>query len=161
MWDLPGAGLEPVSPALAGGFLTTAPPGKPCRHFQWTARKSSQSLKCNWKPWASDELPDLLYCTLLLVNWEKKSKGSKNKEEEKEAWRAEKDMKSRARLRGPNSPSSFTRDAGQGSKTYSKEVLISIVDNASSISFLLNDIPWLGKPINIRFCLMLFLLQLP
>ena len=25
----PGSGLEPVSPALAGGFLTTAPPGKP------------------------------------------------------------------------------------------------------------------------------------
>ena len=22
MWDLPGPGLEPVSPALAGGFLT-------------------------------------------------------------------------------------------------------------------------------------------
>ena len=29
MWDLPGPGLEPVSPALAGGFLTTAPPGTP------------------------------------------------------------------------------------------------------------------------------------
>ena len=29
MWDLPGPGLEPVLPALAGGFLTTAPPGKP------------------------------------------------------------------------------------------------------------------------------------
>ena len=28
MWDLSGPGLEPVSPALAGGFLTTAPPGK-------------------------------------------------------------------------------------------------------------------------------------
>ena len=28
MWDLPGPGLEPVCPALAGGFLTTAPPGK-------------------------------------------------------------------------------------------------------------------------------------
>ena len=28
MWDLPGPGLEPVSPALAGGFLTTVPPGK-------------------------------------------------------------------------------------------------------------------------------------
>ena len=27
-WGLPGPGLEPVSPALAGGFLTTAPPGK-------------------------------------------------------------------------------------------------------------------------------------
>ena len=29
MWDLPGPGLEPGSPALAGGFLTTVPPGKP------------------------------------------------------------------------------------------------------------------------------------
>ena len=29
MWDPPGPGLEPMSPALAGGFLTTAPPGKP------------------------------------------------------------------------------------------------------------------------------------
>ena len=29
LWDLPRPGLEPVSPALAGGFLTTAPPGKP------------------------------------------------------------------------------------------------------------------------------------
>ena len=28
MWDPPGPGLEPVSPALAGGPLTTAPPGK-------------------------------------------------------------------------------------------------------------------------------------
>ena len=28
MWDLPGPGLKPVSPALVGGFLTTAPPGK-------------------------------------------------------------------------------------------------------------------------------------
>ena len=28
MWDLPGPGLEPMSPALAGRFLTTAPPGK-------------------------------------------------------------------------------------------------------------------------------------
>ena len=29
MWDLPGPELEPVSPALAGGFLTTVPPVKP------------------------------------------------------------------------------------------------------------------------------------
>ena len=29
MWDPPGPGLEPVSPALAGRFSTTAPPGKP------------------------------------------------------------------------------------------------------------------------------------
>ena len=29
MWDLPRPGLEPVSPALAGRFSTTAPPGNP------------------------------------------------------------------------------------------------------------------------------------
>ena len=29
MWDLPRPGLEPVSPALAGRFSTTEPPGKP------------------------------------------------------------------------------------------------------------------------------------
>ena len=29
MWDPPKPGLEPVSPALAGSFSTTAPPGKP------------------------------------------------------------------------------------------------------------------------------------
>ena len=40
MWDLPGPGLEPISPALAGGFLTTAPPGKP-----WSFHLSS-SLLC-------------------------------------------------------------------------------------------------------------------
>ena len=28
LWDLPGPGLEPMSPALAGRLLTTAPPGK-------------------------------------------------------------------------------------------------------------------------------------
>ena len=33
MWDLPGPGLEPMSPALAGGVLTTAPPGKPGNDF--------------------------------------------------------------------------------------------------------------------------------
>ena len=29
MWDLPRPGLEPMCPALAGRFSTTAPPGKP------------------------------------------------------------------------------------------------------------------------------------
>ena len=28
MWGLSGPGIEPVSPALAGGFFTTEPPGK-------------------------------------------------------------------------------------------------------------------------------------
>ena len=35
-WDLPGPGLEPMFPALAGTFLTTAPPGKPQQvHFMF------------------------------------------------------------------------------------------------------------------------------
>ena len=29
MWDLPGSGVEPVSPASEGGFFTAEPPGKP------------------------------------------------------------------------------------------------------------------------------------
>ena len=29
IWGLPGAGIEPVSPAFADGFFTTKPPGKP------------------------------------------------------------------------------------------------------------------------------------
>ena len=33
MWDLPGPGIEPMSPALAGGFLSTVPPGKPFHAF--------------------------------------------------------------------------------------------------------------------------------
>ena len=28
MWDLPGPGIKPASPALAGGFFTTESPGK-------------------------------------------------------------------------------------------------------------------------------------
>ena len=29
MWDHPGTGTEPVSPALRGEFFTTEPPGRP------------------------------------------------------------------------------------------------------------------------------------
>ena len=41
MWELPGPGLEPLSPALAGGFLTTAPPGKPSRLLSTAAETLS------------------------------------------------------------------------------------------------------------------------
>ena len=34
MWDLPIPGLETLSPALAGGFLITEPPGKLTRIFR-------------------------------------------------------------------------------------------------------------------------------
>ena len=41
MWDLPRPGLEPVSPALAGRFSTTAPPGKPWPSFLMLANQIS------------------------------------------------------------------------------------------------------------------------
>ena len=46
MWDLPGPGLEPVSPALAGGFLTTAPPGK--RKTQFLKQKFDMAVTDLW-----------------------------------------------------------------------------------------------------------------
>ena len=33
MWGLLDPGIKPVSPALAGGFLSTVPPGKSCRWY--------------------------------------------------------------------------------------------------------------------------------
>ena len=46
IWDLPRPGLESVSPALAGRFSTTAPPGKP--KDSW--------LKVFLKKWLKTEL---------------------------------------------------------------------------------------------------------
>ena len=34
MWDLPGSGIEPVSPAPAGRFLIIEPPGKPLNTYE-------------------------------------------------------------------------------------------------------------------------------
>ena len=33
MWNLPGPGIEPTSPALAGGFLSSVPLGKSYDEF--------------------------------------------------------------------------------------------------------------------------------
>ena len=33
MWNLPGPGIEPVSPELAGRFSSTGPPGSPLTDF--------------------------------------------------------------------------------------------------------------------------------
>ena len=41
MWDLPRPGLEPASPALAGRFSITAPPGKPPPKLFFTMGPSS------------------------------------------------------------------------------------------------------------------------
>ena len=49
MWDLPRPGLEPVSPASAGRFLTTEPPGKP--YFFLNLFLAALGLRCT--AWAS------------------------------------------------------------------------------------------------------------
>ena len=44
MWGLPGPGLEPMCPALAGGFLTTVPPGKSWNLLLCMVRYKGQAL---------------------------------------------------------------------------------------------------------------------
>ena len=46
MWDPPRPGLEPVSPALAGRFSTTAPPGKP--HYCFLIIVTLKSVKLSF-----------------------------------------------------------------------------------------------------------------
>ena len=46
MWDLPGPGLKPMSPALAGRFLTTAPSGKPSHSDFDASGCFTQSHQC-------------------------------------------------------------------------------------------------------------------
>ena len=48
MWDLPGPGLHPVSPALAGGFLTIAPPGKPLDFYMSQVYNMIKSSLRTW-----------------------------------------------------------------------------------------------------------------
>ena len=47
MWDLPKPGIEPMSPALAGGFLTTGSPGK---SSYWLFLKLAV-LNIHWRDW--------------------------------------------------------------------------------------------------------------
>ena len=48
MWDLPRPGLEPVSPALAGRFSTTAPPEKPLSITSFKENWQYQNQKCTY-----------------------------------------------------------------------------------------------------------------
>ena len=50
MRDLPRPGLEPVSPALAGRFSTTAPPGKPYQYYFNSPDDSS--VQPRFRTWA-------------------------------------------------------------------------------------------------------------
>ena len=64
LWNLPGPGLEPVSPALAGGFLTTAPPGK-SRHAWFFLG----TLVCRPWPWKCILLTTVPESSYPLINF--------------------------------------------------------------------------------------------
>ena len=49
MWDLPRPGLDPMSPALAGRFSTTAPPGKPQAYSLFITSQNPHSGRCSEK----------------------------------------------------------------------------------------------------------------
>ena len=44
MWDLPGPGIKPMSPALTGRFLTTAPPGKSLSSLYYASKQGKNKL---------------------------------------------------------------------------------------------------------------------
>ena len=63
MWDLPRPGLEPVSPALAGRFSTTAPPGKPSNGL--LIEESNSSL---WTQFLAESLLQTVHeCVLWIL----------------------------------------------------------------------------------------------
>ena len=47
MWHLPGPGIKPASPAAAGGFSTTEPPGKPSHYLLDVS--CSQGFHSSWQ----------------------------------------------------------------------------------------------------------------
>ena len=70
MWNLPRPGIEPVSPALAVGFLSTVPPGK--SHSDFFVHPFSLHSKCSfWDHFPSSWVISLrisLNRELLVVN---------------------------------------------------------------------------------------------
>ena len=46
MSNLPGSGIEPMSPALAGRFLTPGPPGKSSSHGLFSIMKGIGIVTC-------------------------------------------------------------------------------------------------------------------
>ena len=57
IWDPPRPGLEPVSPALAGRFSTTAPSGKPSHCFLILSHDINESNHLR------------MYCNVLQLRW--------------------------------------------------------------------------------------------
>ena len=53
--DLPDPGIKPTSPALAGGFFTTEPPGKPvCGNCLWKGKVLHSRILAWEIPWTEE-----------------------------------------------------------------------------------------------------------
>ena len=65
--DLPNPGIEPVSPALAGGFFTTEPLGKP--HQQNRGHNNSISLTGCYKKLGVQQVLTMLIRISLCINF--------------------------------------------------------------------------------------------
>ena len=78
MWDLPGPGTEPASLALAGGFLTTGPPGKRKSHYlevnQLISKIFSNFVICNIYLIHESQPPNRWYFTWYKTLEQKKRK---------------------------------------------------------------------------------------
>ena len=74
-WNPPRPGTEPISPALAGGFLTTGPPGEPLQYgpysnvrFDTMSQKKKPRVKLSTLPnlqlgMKKGQHPSLLTCS--------------------------------------------------------------------------------------------------
>ena len=82
VWDLPRPRIEPVSPALAGGFLTTQPPGKSAHSILYYDLGNAQSTEKDSKLFCRRKGDRFLLLLLLLF-----LKGKKKKERDREGAR--------------------------------------------------------------------------
>ena len=62
--NIPDPGIKPASPALAGGFLTTEPPGSP----KGTLQQNKNCVGKYWKPEMLHESP-YLHAQTMLCHW--------------------------------------------------------------------------------------------
>ena len=61
-WDLPRPGIEPVPPALAGGFFTTEPPGKPLQCILDPFPSDRARCKSSQFPFSDSEMICWTFC---------------------------------------------------------------------------------------------------
>ena len=66
MWNLPGAGMEPMSPALAGGLPPAGPPWKPCSGFYFALTFFPSTVMSETEP--SSQMSVCLLCSFYLKN---------------------------------------------------------------------------------------------